>query len=66
MHYINFQYGAKPTKVVLNLERLVWCKQYDEYINVLLDGGTSSEIYQFSNRDKAEEVFREIIKCLNV
>ena len=62
MRNISFQHGA--TNVVLNLERLVWCKQYGNTLSVLIDGDGVSQVFRFGSKDEAEDIFKEIIKSL--
>ncbi len=62
MRGISFQH--ETTNVVLNLERLVWCKQYGNTLSVLLNGDGVSQVFQFKNKEEAGEIFHEIIKSL--
>ena len=62
MRNLSFQSGT--TNVVLNLERLVWCKQYGNTLSVLIDGDGMSQLFQFESNEEAEDIFNKIVKSL--
>lgn len=56
--------ASNPKGIILNIDHLVWCKQYQNCISVFLEDDSVSQVIEFDNNEKAEEKFQEIIENL--